>query len=252
MSGTYLLLPAYGDPHWQGPVASFAALPATSNLGDIHLASDTGSAYWWTGSAWSLIGASAGGVVYWSTPVANFAALPAGTVAGETRVTLDNFKIYTWNGASWQLRVLRVADLTSTTDGSSAGAGVLNEVLSATTAANTSTGVGGSGTYGSVISKAITAGRWQIQGVAGLSENGATLTTSLTCGISTSSTGVGISDFATTVMPWLLSSTSDAVASTPVIYVTLSGTVTYHLNTRFFYTSGTPQHRGEIRACRIG
>lgn len=156
-----------------------------------------------------------------------------------------------WRGDK-SFQTLNIAALLAYTDGSSASAGQINQLLTGTQATNTTTGVAASGLWGNATSVSLTAGRWAIQGVAGFNENGAVLTTAVECGISASSSGAGIDEFETTVAPFLVSSTSDALLSTPVVYVSLSGTTTYYLNTRFYYSSGTPRHRGRIKAVRIG
>lgn len=141
--------------------------------------------------------------------------------------------------------------ITVETAGGVAGAGKIGETITATQAANTGTGVGLTGAWGSAISVNVTAGEWAIEAISGLAENGATLTTSLSCGVSTSSTGAGIGGFDFIEMPYTVSGTADLQARSPTLYVSVSGATTYHLNTRFFYTAGAPQHRGVIRARRI-
>jgi hypothetical protein len=141
--------------------------------------------------------------------------------------------------------------ITAETGGVVAGAGKIGQTISATQAANTGTGVAASGSWGSPISVALTAGEWAIEGVAGMAENGATLTNSLSCGISASSSGVGIGGFGFVEMPFTVSGAADLQARTPTLYVAISGATTYYLNTRFYYTSGSPQHRGFISARRI-
>jgi len=147
---------------------------------------------------------------------------------------------------------LNIAAVAAFTDGSSAAAGKINELLTGTQAANTATGIGASGVWGNVTSVSLTAGRWAIQGVAGFSENAAVLTDFMSAGISDSATGVGISEFDTVQLNTLVSSTADAIGVTPMVYVSIGSTTTYYLNTKFNYSSGTPQHRGRIRAIRIG
>lgn len=157
-----------------------------------------------------------------------------------------------WRGDK-TFQTLNIAALQAITNGSSASSGQLNEILTGTEASNTTTGVGASGTYGSVTSVPLSAGRWILQGVAGFNENGATLTTAIECGISDSATGVGLSEFDTTLAPFLISSTSDALLSTPMIGpISIASPTTYYLNTRFYYSAGTPRHRGRIQALRIG
>lgn len=134
--------------------------------------------------------------------------------------------------------------------GSAAAAGNIGEIITAEVAAATGTGVGATGTWGSVTSISLTAGAWDIDGVVGFTENAATLTTSLSCGISTSASGSGIDQFNTTQLPVLISGAADLVSSTPRVSLVVSGSTTVHLNTRFYYTAGSPQHRGRIRAIR--
>jgi hypothetical protein len=154
-----------------------------------------------------------------------------------------------WRGdKSWQ--TLNSAALVTVTGGTAAAVGTIGEVLTASTAANTTTGVGATGTYGSVVSLALTAGSWIVEGRAGFNENGATLTTGIQVGVSTSATGSGLSEFDTQLAPYLISSTSDAILSAPGIVVDTTGTTCY-LNTKFWYTSGTPRHRGYLIARRI-
>jgi len=137
-------------------------------------------------------------------------------------------------------------------DGSAPTTGEINEVLTATQAANTATGIGATGTWGNATSLSITAGRWIVRGVAGLSEQTANLSDALSCAISDSATGVGLDEFDSTVVPCLISSTSDAILPTPAVFVNISGTTTYYLNTKFVYDAGAPQHRGKLWAVRIG
>lgn len=209
------------------------------------------------------------GLISGSAPVSYVSAtgvisMAAATAAVDGYLTAANFVTFNskepaiaagttaqyWRGDK-SFQTLNVAAMTAVTDGSAAAAGAIGEILSASQAANTATGVGATGTYGSPVSVSLTAGVWEVQGVAGFNENGATLTTAIECGISASATGVGISEFDTSLAPFLISSTSDAIIATPVVNVNISGTTTYYLNTRFYYTSGGPQHRGRITARRV-
>lgn len=53
MSSNYINIPAFGDRHWQAPVATAFDLPTNGNqAGDVRVALDTGVMYLWTGSAW--------------------------------------------------------------------------------------------------------------------------------------------------------------------------------------------------------
>ncbi len=176
-----------------------------------------------------------------SVPAIAQSALDTLATSGVVKSQSQNLVLASPNGSSGvpTFRAIATADLPATT------------ILSATQATNTATGVGASGVWGSPISLSITAGTWQIQGVAGMSENGAALTTALEVGISAAANGTGMGAFDESIMPFLISSTSDAQITTPMVYVTLGSTTTYYLNTKFYYSSGTPQHRGKIIAVRI-
>jgi hypothetical protein len=168
----------------------------------------------------------------------------------EPAVTATTAADYYRGDKSFQ--ALNIHALTAFTNGSSASAGQINEILTGTQATNTATGVGADGAWGSVASVSLTAGRWAVQGVAGFSENGAVLEDFLSAGISDSATGVGISEFDTVQINALISSTADAIGVTPMVYISIGSTTTYYLNTKFNYSAGSPQHRGRIRAIRIG
>lgn len=146
---------------------------------------------------------------------------------------------------------LNVPALTAIVDGSSAATGDIGELLTATQVTNTTTGVAATGTYGAVTSVALTAGSWEVYGTVGFNENGAVLTDFFSCGVSASATGSGLSEFDTTQHAYFISGTADAIFSCPPIVVDIASTTTYYLNTQFNYTSGTPRHRGRIKARRI-
>ncbi len=174
----------------------------------------------------------------WSTFNAKEPAISAGTTSEY------------WRGDK-TFQTLEVAALQAVTGGGSASAGSIGEILTGTQATNTGSNIAASGSWGFATSVSLTAGVWQIQGNAGFDANGAVLTTAIECGISASTTGSGINQFDTTVSPFLLSAASDAVIPTPIVYISISSTTTYYLNTRFYYSLGTPQHRGRIQALRI-
>lgn len=173
------------------------------------------------------------GSIYWSNPVNALVDLPAADTTGTVRLVKNLGILYWFNGVTWE----------STQDASP-----VSTLSTATVAANTTTGIGATGTYGAVTSLSLGVGFWQIQGQVGFNENGAAITSSLTCGISDSATGVGISEFNTSVVPFILGATIDPMLATPVVYANLAVTTTYYLNSRFSYTSGTPQHRGRLQA----
>lgn len=283
---TYIELPPDDSLYWKDPVALVIDLPAIDETGAVRLVTGTGDIYWFNGASWVLIGSAvdsvadtdsvnltnSAGVVTANVRLSSDVA-DAGYILGELAIrpgaspglrsqvanalirgllSATSPVVYNNGTGDISLAALTIAYLTSIIDGSTPSAGQLNELLTGTQASNTTTGVASTGTWGAATSVSLTAGRWMIQGNAGFSENAAVLTTSLSCGISTSATGAGISDFDTTINPYQISGASDALFTTPWVPAYISATTTYYLNTRFFYTSGTPQHRGRIRAVRIG
>lgn len=155
-----------------------------------------------------------------------------------------------WRGDK-TFQTLEVAALVPVTDGSSAASGKIGEILTASQATNTTTGVGATGAFGAITSLAVTAGVWELSGTAAFNENGAVLTTALEAAISDSATGLTVSDFDRVVLPNLISSTSDALSPVPTMVVSVNAPTTYYLNSKFYYTAGTPRHRGRLVARRI-
>jgi hypothetical protein len=144
-----------------------------------------------------------------------------------------------------------ISGLVPVTSGAAAATGTISEVLTASQVTSTATGVGATTVYGNVTSLAITAGRWRVFGVAAFVQNGAVLTGGLQAGISTSSSGVGLNEF-DTQLSGLNGTGVDLLLYTPELIINIASTTTYFLNTKFTYSSGSPQHRGKITALRIG
>lgn len=275
---SHIFLPAYGSASFRDPVATTAALPLTDPANSVRLVTADKFLYEFDGAVWTKISPPVGST-YYRDPVATFAALPGTDPAYTVRLVQADGVLYYYNGVTWLptdpdadtylASVATFAALPGTDPAYTVrlvqGEGVLyyytgsawqkiistGSLSTGTQAANTTTGVGLTGVFGNVTSVSLTVGTWIIQGVAGFNENGAVLTTSLEAGISASSSGAGISEFDTIVMPFTTSG-ADAVLATPLVQVTLGSTTTYYLNTRFNYTSGTPKHRGRIQARLIG
>lgn len=229
---SYIYLPPIGSGFFQNPVATFGDLPASDVTGTVRLVQADGLLYYYNGSSWVPADATTG--TYYKPPVANAAALPAGDADYTVRLVQDEGDLYYTVSDVWS-KIVQTGSLSSGTQ-----------------AANTATGVAASGSWGAVTSVSLAAGTWLVQGTVGFNENGAVLENAVECGVSDSATGVGISEFDTTVAPFLISSTSDALLPTPLVQVSPAVTTTYYLNTRFYYTSGTPRHRGRIQARKIG
>ena len=194
-----------------------------------------------------------GGAEQWRVPVTNLIDLPAaGSFVGEARLVTATGGIYYWTGAAWVLTSATVSgpitDLIPETSGAAAAAGKIGEVLEASAALANVTAA--TGTYGNAVSLALTAGVWELSGVAIFSENSSTLTTSFTSGFSDSATGIGIGANDIRVANDLIYGTVDSYLNPPPKLVNIAAGTTYYLNTRLYFSAGTPQHGGRITARR--
>ena len=142
-----------------------------------------------------------------------------------------------------------LTQLTPITDGSNAGVGQVGELTSANTAALTIVGIGASGAWGSATSLLLQPGVWEIFGNANFAENTAVMTDFISVGVSDSATAATIGPFDfTQYTPWLVG--QPLYVLTPIKRVSIAVPTTYYLNTKFNYSSGTPQHAGIIWAMR--
>lgn len=194
-------------------------------------------------------------VEFWLAPVPTLADLPTTDAVGSARLVLASGSVYWWNGTAWAVISASVGVITTDSltanSGTAAAAGKIGEIITSSVAVATTTGVAATGVYGNVTSITLTTGDWQLTGVAGFQENGATLTTSLSAGLSTTTDGSSLGALDTGIFNALISSTSDLIATVPTLNVILAAPTTYYLNTRFFYTSGTPKHYGKLEARRM-
>ena len=206
----------------------------------------------------TYVNIGSGGADTWAHSVATSGDLPSTGATGEIRLDRATGDIYYWNGSAWALigadiaAGINVQDLTSITDGSTATAGLLTERITASQASATTTGVAASGSFGDVASISVTAGRWNITGVLGVDDNGATLTTAIEAAISASATGAGLGIIDVVKDDSVSGSTVSRSYRVPDVFASLSGTTTYYLNSKFTYSAGTPAHYGKISAIRIG
>ena len=198
-----------------------------------------------------LTGIAATGIISKAQPViADVSGLQGALDAKEPTISAGSAGTY-WTGSK-SFAALNVEAISAIVDGSSSGDGEINELLTATQGSVTATGVAATGTYGAATSVSVTAGRWLAWGIVQFNENGSALTAGLQAGISSSATGVGISVLETVLLNGLISSTSDAIAQVPARVISLSGTATFYLNTKFTYDSGSPRHAGTLNFLRIG
>ena len=200
-----------------------------------------------------------GGADTWTFSVATAGDLPATGAAGQVKLVRDTGSVVYWNGAAWAAvtaggaGTITINDLVAIVDGSSAGLTKVNEVLSASQGVETATGVAATGVFGNVVNISVTAGRWVLNGVAGFDQNGANLSGAIFGAISSSSSGSGLAiseiskDDSTTG-----ATTLNRSFVVPSKIISISGTTTYYLNTKFTYDAGTPRHFGQLSAQRIG
>jgi hypothetical protein len=283
MTATYSIFPPRAAPSWKEPVDTAASLPTPAEDGDVRVALDTGVIYVYDGAAWVT---SSGGLSAVSDTNSIDMTNTLGTVSAALNLSSDaadaGFTVVANNiqgggspGLRSQVQNSAIRALlsatapaaydnttgviswsgsldvvTAQTAGSAAASGKIGEIITGTQATNTATGVAATGVWGNVTSVALSAGEWALSGVAGFLENSAVLTTSLSCGISDSSSGAGIGGFDYGEYPFLVSGTSPLLP-TPQVLVNISTPTTYYLNTRLYYTSGSPQHRGRLVARRI-
>lgn len=141
-------------------------------------------------------------------------------------------------------------DIVPITDGSFPGVGQLFETVYADTPALSNVDVGLTGDWGFATQIILDAGRWELQGIATLAEGTAVLTDSVACSISDDPAGA-------TIQAFELQQTSPFFVGqplyllTPIIRVSITANTTYYLNTRFYYSSGAPEHAGAIWAKRF-
>jgi hypothetical protein len=146
-----------------------------------------------------------------------------------------------------------VAELAVVTDGTNAPVGTIGQIISDTTSPTTAN-VAASGSYGWAADVSLTAGVWEIQGLFIYQTNGADIDTSVTAGISSSTSGSGLDQFNTVEDVRFFNAIGDTQNVSFVVLplvVSINSTTTYYLNSRFYYGSGTPRHGGRLQARRI-
>lgn len=144
---------------------------------------------------------------------------------------------------------ISLTDLVPITDGSSPAAGQVGEIVNASQAALTNTGVGATSVWGNVVSLALDPGVWEIQGVARIFENDAPLAQYMRAGISDDPAGATMADFEYIQSAPILTGNPIQLL-TPIKRVSISAITTYYLNTFLIYASGSPEHAGILWALR--
>lgn len=195
------------------------------------------------------------GAFSWRDPVLN---ADLATLAGLNHVRLvsDTGELRYYNGSSWELvgaapgGSIEITDLAAEVAGQAAAVGEIGEILTASQGAATATNRATTGVWGYATSIALTAGAWEIDGVVGFSENGALLTTSVSAGISNTADGSGLATFDFLQHNSQIGSSSDLIIPLPKILINIAAGDTYYLNTRFYFSSGSPEHYGKIVARR--
>lgn len=141
------------------------------------------------------------------------------------------------------------SDITPITDGTFPAVGQLFEIVYAENLVYSNTNVGVTGVWGYAHSITLDAGRWEIYGNAGLSEGSAVLTNAVAAAISDDPAGATILPMNVQEVSPFFNGTPQLLL-TPILRVSITVNTTYYLNTRFFYSSGAPQHRGALWAKR--
>jgi len=231
-----------GAPAWQTITpAGIGSLKASNNLSDVASATTAltnlgglsttaaASTYLTQANATTTYGAKA-------TPLSQFAATTSAQLAGvlsdETGTGLAVF------GTS---PTITTPNITGVASGSNATAGSVGEYI---TASATSVAAFGSGTAGNITSISLTAGDWDVTGLA--TAVGGTTVTSVGGGISTTSATFGalgtyVSQVATV---------GQGMAVTLPVRISITSTTTVYLVANCIYT-GTPTMSGLIRARRV-
>lgn len=143
--------------------------------------------------------------------------------------------------------------ITGFTDGSSAAAGKVGEVISSTI--STYTNYTTTATYQNITSISLTAGDWDIYAFGTLSSNAATITlaanTIFVVSTTTASAAGATEGLNISYIPQAsLVGTSKESSGSIMFPVSISSTTIYYLNTQATFTIGNPQFVGSIRARR--
>lgn len=121
------------------------------------------------------------------------------------------------------------------TDGSSAQAGYVGEIISATSAGQNP---GASGTWVAIATLTLTAGDWDIMGMANITDGGTTSATEASSAISTSNTTPDVSNVGNrTIFSISLGANSNAWTPAGCRTVSISATTTYYLIGSFTYAT---------------
>lgn len=141
--------------------------------------------------------------------------------------------------------------LTAIVDGSTPSASNIFEELNDGTFTLSTTGVGATSVWGTAGSTLIPAGRWMIGGIAYVKENGANLLNLVSAAVTDQAVPSGL--LLGEYMQAAFQISGDNVFSIFVPYrlYSFNSATTFYVNTRFQYSSGTPQHCGIIVGWRI-
>ncbi len=98
----YIELPAYGDVHFQAPVALVADLPTTDQPSTVRLVTASYVLYYWDGSAWHPVNYSAPGTFasLVLTDNTNFMTVGTGNTFTVTMAALSANRTFTWPDAN--------------------------------------------------------------------------------------------------------------------------------------------------------
>jgi hypothetical protein len=146
-----------------------------------------------------------------------------------------------------------IAELIAATAGGNAATGAIGEVLIDNQAPTIAT-VAATGVFGPAVSITLTPGAFEITGLLITQHNDAILTTSISGGICDTTNGASLTQYNTAEHDRIATSSSASQNFSfvvPPLVVSHNISKTYYLNSRFYYSGGTPKHGGRLTARRI-
>jgi hypothetical protein len=238
-----------------GTLAQFAATTSAQLAGIISDESGSGSLVFATGAAINptSTGATTAGTGAFTTlsasstvsgtGFANYLASPP--AIGGTTAAAGSF---TTLNASSTITPSQTAGIVGTTTNNNANTGSFGEYQTATNSATSLT----NGTPANATSISLTAGDWDVSGVARFNPGGSATTSNMTAGISTTSATFGaFQTYTVTVVPFSSTSGNSTTIPTPAVRISVASTTTVYLVAVCAFSASTMTADGFIRARRV-
>lgn len=193
-----------------------------------------------------MLGAGTGNIAFATIGTAGRVLADQGAAANPSFVAISGAGSMTAAG------VLTVNKVDGITDGSNAAAGVVGEVFTSTLAIASATSLT-TLTAKTITSITLTAGRWLIFGVVGVTTGGNALLDQFVGEINTTTNALGADESNRFVHypDVAIGGAFTPIGTVPPRYVTISGTTTYYLIARVRFTQSTAAGYGRITAVRI-